>query len=98
MWLRAVEQETGKIIGKSESSFTVTDNSLMIFAPNGDEEWQSGSTQTIEWEQMGLNSLNILYTYDNGANWTTIASNVPASDLTYEWIIPDTPSTECRIK
>lgn len=98
MWLRAIENSTNRILCKSQSSFRVTDKILMIYEPNGGESYSVHNTQTISWEGEGLTNLNIFYTIDDGVSWQPIAYNVPSSEFTYNWTIPDTPSLTCRIK
>jgi len=98
MWLRAVENTTSRIVGKSESSFRVTDKILMLFEPNGGESYLAESNQTISWDYSGLTNLNVDLTTDDGLTWTSLDSNVPVTNLTYNWIVPDIPSPNCRIR
>ncbi len=99
MWLRAVESNwPNRIVGKSVATFRVTDNILQLFEPNGGENYTALTTQTISWDCDGLINLRIHFSADDGDTWTQIASNVPASALTYSWIVPETPSVNCRIK
>lgn len=98
VWLRAVEQGTDRIVGKSEASFQVTDRMLMLYEPNGGEDYIAQTTQTISWDHSGLTNLSIYFSADDGANWSQIVANVPASNLSYSWIVPETPSVHCRIR
>lgn len=98
MWLRAVESGTNRIVGKSENPFRVTEKTLIVYEPNGGEEYPAQSTQTINWDYDGLTSLSLSYTYDDGASWNLIADSIPASNLSYTWLVPETPSINCRIK
>ena len=98
VWLRAVETSGNRIIGKSEGSFVVTDKSLILWSPVGGEEYNALSTQTITWEAQGCTNLNISLSKDNGVSWTSIATNIPSSQLSYQWLVPDTPSVNCRIR
>ncbi len=98
MWIRAIENNSNRILCKSQSSFRVTDKILMIYEPNGGESYSAQSTQTIAWDFEGLSNLNISYTFDDGVTWIPIAYNVASNELMYSWVIPDTPSQTCRIK
>lgn len=98
VWLRAINSSDNRIIGKSEASFTVTDKSLVIWAPTGGEEYNALSTQTITWEAQGCSDFNISLSTDDGVSWNNIATNVPSSQLTYQWLVPETPSVNCRIR
>ena len=98
VWLRAVEHGTARVVGKSEAPFRVTDNILQLIEPNGGEEYAALTTQTISWDHDGLTNLSIHFSADDGDTWSQIAANMPASALTYSWIVPETPSVNCRIK
>jgi len=98
VWLRAVEQGTNRIVGRSEAQFRVTDKILQLFEPNGGEEYAALTTQTISWDHDGLTNLSIHFSADDGVTWSQLAANVPASELSYSWIVPETPSVNCRIK
>jgi len=98
LWLRAVESGSSRIVGRSDSSFRVADMELHLLEPNGGEDYSALSSQTIRWNEFSLTNLSIFYTIDDGATWTQVATNVPATTLTYSWIVPETPSVNCRIK
>lgn len=98
VWLQAVTSHDRRIIGRSEAPFVMTNKSLTLWSPSGGEEYLPQSTQTIYWEGSGLSTLNIDYSTDNGLSWTRIASNVPATQNSYQWAIPDTPSGCCLVK
>lgn len=98
VWLRAVETSGNRIIGKSEGPFVVTDKSLILWSPTGGEEYNALSTQNISWEAVGCSNLNISLSTDDGVSWTNVATSIPSSQLSYQWLVPDTPSVNCRIK
>jgi hypothetical protein len=58
----------------------------------------TGSEQQIEWTYLGSEYVNIYYSDDNGANWSVIADNHPASQQPYIWEIPNNPGNANRIK
>jgi PKD repeat protein len=76
----------------------VTDKNLILYEPNGGEDYPALSSQNISWDHGGLTNLNLYYTYDDGTSWNLIASTIPASSLGYTWQVPETPSVNCRIK
>lgn len=98
VWFRAIEEGSERILTKSESSFRITDKSLSIFAPNGGETYPANSVQTIAWDYSGLTNLDILFSADDGENWTQVARNIPASALSYNWTVPEIYSDQCRIR
>ncbi|MEA2095447.1 MAG: hypothetical protein U9P73_01970, partial [Candidatus Cloacimonadota bacterium] len=68
--------------------------------PNGGEVWVVGDTYQIEWtadDDMGIHSDSVFYSIDDGVNWTLIASH-NGNPQECEWLIPNTPSTECLVK
>jgi len=71
---------------------------LLLKAPNGGEDRLAGSVRSIIWHYQMINQVDISYSYDAGISWTLIDSNVTASDTSYNWLIPNTPSTECLVK
>jgi hypothetical protein len=41
---------------------------------------------------------DLFYSVDNGANWIIIEENIPTSQLSYLWTVPDSPTIEAKIK
>lgn len=82
----------------SNAVFTVTPNDdIIITTPNGGEQWQAGSVQTISWVSAPTSTyFNVYYSIDNGASWNTIATYTSAHS--YSWTIPNSPSTTCLIR
>ncbi|MCK4234544.1 T9SS type A sorting domain-containing protein, partial [candidate division WOR-3 bacterium] len=59
-----------------------------------------GDTCDITWladDNIGVESISILYSIDAGISWDTIATGEP-NDSLYEWVIPNTPSDSCLVK
>lgn len=80
----------------------VASYSMLVNAPNGGEALVSGATQEIAWSSSQTNSsamssVNIAYTTDNGATYTTIVNN-EINDGTYSWIVPSITSSAVKIK
>ena len=61
---------------------------LEVSSPNGGEVWQSGAQKQITWTAGLVNQINIYYSADNGASWTSVASNVNAASGSYNWSLP----------
>ncbi|MBM3143167.1 MAG: hypothetical protein FJ005_09060 [Chloroflexi bacterium] len=72
---------------------------LRITAPNGGETFTIGADTGINWGTTGTGmvTVDIDYSINGGINWISIARNVTNVGA-YTWIIPDTPSTTCRVK
>ncbi|MEI6697298.1 MAG: T9SS type A sorting domain-containing protein [Bacteroidota bacterium] len=77
---------------------------LVITSPNGDngmEEWRVCTQTTIKWNSGGgSGNYKIEYSIDNGLSWIVIVSSFSSSgsNNTYDWMIPNTPSTHCLIR
>lgn len=72
--------------------------SLTLNAPNGGEIWNVGAAQNITWTAVSIQNIKIEYSFNNGASWNTIAGSVLASTGLYSWNVPNTPSTNCKIR
>jgi large repetitive protein len=81
------------VIYKSSST-----HSINIIAPSGGEYWNSGQVDTIRWSSTGVTNARIDYTTNNGTAWITITASTPSSSGFYNWTIPNTPSTNCKVK
>ncbi|MFH1459976.1 MAG: hypothetical protein ABIG64_06340, partial [Candidatus Omnitrophota bacterium] len=81
----------------SDANFIIR-GGFNISGPNGGEVWAVGSTHDIVWSTFGsIANVRLVYSSNNGANWTNIIASTPNID-TYSWTIPDRISTECLIR
>ena len=94
-----VADADGNPADQSNSVFTISKVPVItVGSPNGGEIWHTGSTQNIRWTSLGTSgSVQIIYSTDNGSNWTEIADSTP-DDGSYSWIIPDLFSAECLVR
>jgi hypothetical protein len=70
-------------------------------SPLGGETYHPGETVTITWtEIVKHNSLNwdLFYSIDGGVSWIILKEDVPLEARSYQWFIPDIPTTKARIK
>jgi len=75
----------------SGPSYTVT-------SPNGGEVWTAGTSQNLTWTSTGTpGNVDIYYSIDSGANWTSIVTNT-ANDGTHTWTVPAVTSDDCLIR
>jgi photosystem II stability/assembly factor-like uncharacterized protein len=72
--------------------------SITVLTPNGGENWQHGSTYSITWISTDVENIKIEYSTDDGSSWNIVAQSIPASDQSYQWAIPNTPTLNGRIK
>ena len=65
---------------------------VIVESPNGGEQWQALSQQTVAWDSKTFTGLvNVEFSPDSGATWQTIATNQPDSG-SFSWLVPDTPT------
>ncbi|MCW3083969.1 MAG: hypothetical protein JWP12_1335 [Bacteroidetes bacterium] len=87
----------------SNVDFTIASQFIIVTSPNGGENFQGCSSQTITWNRGGtVNNAKIEYSLDGGATWTTIVASYNAgagTSCSYTWgTVPNTPSTNCLIR
>jgi hypothetical protein len=100
--IRISEAVAGSPIAYSDGLFNVAaqaKKTIDIVAPIGGEHWIVGTTNQISWVSTNVDSVNLNYTADGGANWTLIASNIPSNSL-YNWVVPEVAfrSDNCFIR
>jgi hypothetical protein len=85
----------------SDNNFTIyndTPQQIEVTSPNGGEVWQASSSQNITWTSTSVENVRIEFTTNNGVSWTTIVASTP-SDGFYTWVpLPNTPSTNCKVR
>lgn len=73
---------------------------VTVTAPNGGETLTPGNVYTITWDatdDVGVASVSLYYSYDGGVNYDLI-DNVSGNPGSYDWTVPNTPSTQCLVK
>jgi len=71
---------------------------FIVTSPNGGESWLVSSDHTITWSSLcfGNRPIKIQYSTNGGSDWITITGNT-SNDGSYQWIVPNTPSSACRV-
>ncbi|MDD3876282.1 MAG: T9SS type A sorting domain-containing protein [Bacteroidales bacterium] len=82
----------------SNNIFSIIPPDFALISPENNDAFYPGQTTLIEWFANNISSLNIDYSYDAGVSWHSVAQNVPATQNSYSWQIPNTPSTQCLVK
>jgi endonuclease I len=72
--------------------------SLSITSPVGGESWVGGSSHNITWTAVNVTNVKLEYTTDAGTNWATITASTAASSGTYSWTVPNTASTNFKVR
>jgi photosystem II stability/assembly factor-like uncharacterized protein len=94
--VRLVSLENQNIISTSNNLFVI--RGIKIIAPNGGENWIIGTQKTITWSIGGIDQVKIELSTNDGISWSVLTASVPASPSTYDFTVPNTPSTDCRIR
>jgi len=72
--------------------------SITLISPNGGERWAPGSSQAVVWTTTGMiGEIKVEYSIDGGVTYIPIVAST-SNTGTYEWAVPNTPSTTCTIK
>ena len=81
----------------------ITEPTVTVNRPNGGELWVGGSNETITWTATDDKTpsanlvINLTYSSDGGANWTSIATG-EQNDGAYLWTVPSINSILCLVK
>ncbi|HPN36793.1 MAG TPA: hypothetical protein PL041_00230 [Melioribacteraceae bacterium] len=82
----------------SDAVFTIFKPLLNLIAPNGNENWRTNTEQVIKWTSENIQNIKLEYNTDDGLAWLPIKASIPASEGSYKWVVPVTPSNNCRVK
>ena|GEM_PF-5895908 len=78
-----------------------TTPAVRVTFPNGGERFQAGQTVTIQWsstDNVGVAAHDILFSATGDAPFTAIVSNLPGSQMSYSWTVPNTLTTQGVIR
>ena len=90
--------ENVSVSDSSGQSFSILIQSVTVTSPNGGEQWRAGEFRNITWSSMNVDSINIQYSTDSGSSWINVVSNYQASSGTFSWLVPNTLSSQCKVK
>ncbi len=83
----------------SAANFSISSPTITLTSPNGGEIIGVGSNYNITWTGVGVSSVKLEYTVNNGSTWNTIINSVSAGSGSYTWAgVPNNPSTQCKIR
>jgi hypothetical protein len=71
---------------------------IALVSPAEGDVWEEGTQYSIQWQSQDVKELRIDYSIDNGTTWNTVHSSIDAAQEQYIWTVPDTPTTEGRIR
>jgi photosystem II stability/assembly factor-like uncharacterized protein len=86
------------IFDASDGPFTIQSSKVItVLTPNGAEVINGGSTYEITWNSIDVEYVNIEYSINNGASWTTIIEGTQSTGV-YLWEVPNVLTIQGRIK
>ncbi len=93
------DSDDSAIFDISSSSFTISEKKeITVVKPAGGEVLTAGEIFQIEWTGINISEVKIEHSIDGGLNWIEIISNISNEIGTFNWLVPNTPSGNCRIK
>ena len=96
--IRVLDKYDLGIYDDSDAVFTINENTdLFVLTPNGGESLEVDNTYTVTWAAAPeLSRYSFYYSLDNGSTWTFVSSSIYSPS--YNWTVPNLPSTECLVK
>lgn len=97
--IRVSDASLSSINDVSNSIFTIRPP-IIVVAPNGGESLTVGSSYNIRWTVSGSTPFVLIdYTINNGSTWLPLVTEAyPSSVGAYSWLVPNSPSANCRIR
>jgi hypothetical protein len=94
-----ISDVNGPATDESHQNFEIAPlRTLTVLAPNGGEDFKSGSAYDIAWSSSGvIGNVNIEYSIDTGASWQTIVANTLNNGL-LTWTPPEMNAVGCLIR
>jgi hypothetical protein len=82
-----------------DSGNDLVPDTITNVAPSGGS-LEIGSQQTITWTNNGgfSNNVTIELSLDGGSTWPVIIASDVANAGSYSWVVPDSPSTQARVR
>ncbi len=99
--VRVYDTDTGAPSDTSDNTFSITPQvmpeNLTVVFPNGGEVLVAGNAYDIWWDSDNFNGpVTVDLSLDNGATWTTLATNQPDSG-TFNWVIPQIVANQALV-
>jgi hypothetical protein len=95
--IRIVDMNNPAVRDSSDSTFTIA-SFVKVLKPNGWDTLFTKRQYEIKWTSVGVTSVWISFTIDDGLSWGGVASNINASDSSYIWTVPEASTTKARIR
>lgn len=76
-------------------------SSITVITPNGGEQWEAGTQQTVSWTGQGIDNydVKIEYSTNNGATYAFVDYETNhGTSGSYTWTVPNVPSAQCLVR
>lgn len=93
--IKVADASNSSVFDISDNVFTIT--KLVLIKPVGNEDFAVGSVQQITWTSSQIANVKLEYTTNNETDWRMIATSLPSNGI-YYWEVPNTPSSQCKIR
>ncbi len=103
--VRVISQSNTNEADTSDATFSLVNPVIVLGSPNGGERWVGGDTNKITWTSEFMPpamTLNVEYSTDGGSTWRAVknaiaSNNLPGSN-TIDWVVPNTPTTQGKVR
>jgi len=96
--VRISDVDDPEVFDVNEVPFVILGEGIVVTSPTEGDIWDVGDINQITWVSSNIDDVIIDYSFDNKLSWQPIATNIDASLGTFNWTIPDNPSTECYVR
>ena len=72
--------------------------SVHLLAPNGGEKLVAGTNFNITWTYENIANVKIEYSTNAGTDWQSIIATKTASSQSFQWVVPNVASNQCKIR
>lgn len=92
-----------RVRGSSDSTLSdlntisILQANIEVIEPDTGVYWRTNTTREIQWSYNFINNVVLQYSTNAGIDWNSI-DTVPASDLTYNWTVPNNITSNAKIK
>lgn len=94
--VRVSDAFAASISDTNDAPFTIA--TLTLTSPNGGEGFIIGSTKSITWTSTVISQVNLQYSTNGGTNWINIATGINAALGTYNWTVPNAPTSQALVR
>lgn len=86
------------VYSRSANVFSIIPPTISIIYPNGGQQFKSKQGTFIQWQSTSISTIRVEYSSNNGSNWQTIATGVPANINYLNYTIPSIISSNYRVR